>query len=275
MDLIFKYTGFYFLVLGIFTASYFILSGTSYCLLYIIKKDQLQPRKIQTRETNRKSIYREIRSSIRSMLVLALLTMLLLISIQKGYTRMYNNIKDYGWLYFFTSIFFCILLNDTYFYWMHRFMHLKAIFPRVHKVHHLSKTPTPWAIFAFSPVESLIDFAIFPLLIFFIPLHPVSAAIIVGYNHLMNLAGHFGFEFVPKKFHDHWIFRYSLSVTHHDMHHAKVNCNYGLYFNIWDRLMKTNHPDYKKTFLKIQEQIEKKDFYANTKPAKKNRRTQV
>jgi sterol desaturase/sphingolipid hydroxylase (fatty acid hydroxylase superfamily) len=37
------------------------------------------------------------------------------------------------------------------------------------------------------------------------------------------------------------------------MHHRLVKCNYGLYFNIWDRLMGTNHPDYEKSFDQIVE----------------------
>jgi sterol desaturase/sphingolipid hydroxylase (fatty acid hydroxylase superfamily) len=35
------------------------------------------------------------------------------------------------------------------------------------------------------------------------------------------------------------------------MHHRLVKCNYGLYFNIWDRLMGTNHPDYEKSYNEV------------------------
>jgi len=37
------------------------------------------------------------------------------------------------------------------------------------------------------------------------------------------------------------------------MHHSKFKGNYGLYFRIWDRLMKTEHPDYVKDYDRIQE----------------------
>lgn len=33
-------------------------------------------------------------------------------------------------------------------------------------------------------------------------------------------------------------------VTHHDMHHASGNSNFGLYFTWWDRMMGTEHPQY-------------------------------
>ncbi len=38
------------------------------------------------------------------------------------------------------------------------------------------------------------------------------------------------------------------SVTHHALHHEKFRANFGLYFNVWDRLMGTNHRDYEHRF---------------------------
>jgi sterol desaturase/sphingolipid hydroxylase (fatty acid hydroxylase superfamily) len=38
------------------------------------------------------------------------------------------------------------------------------------------------------------------------------------------------------------------SVTHHGLHHEKFRANFGLYFNVWDRLMGTNHPEYEGRF---------------------------
>lgn len=35
------------------------------------------------------------------------------------------------------------------------------------------------------------------------------------------------------------------------MHHKYFNCNYGLYFNIWDRIMGTNHENYFDTFREV------------------------
>ena len=35
------------------------------------------------------------------------------------------------------------------------------------------------------------------------------------------------------------------------MHHEKLRGNYGLYFNIWDRLMGTNHADYEARFREV------------------------
>ena len=62
------------------------------------------------------------------------------------------------------------------------------------------------------------------------------------------MTGHLGHEFLPPGFNRHWFFKWQTPVTHHDLHHSKVNCNYGLYFNIWDRVMGTLHKNYDKTF---------------------------
>ena len=256
MNPIIHYTIMYLEVLGVFVCSYFLVCGLAWRILYSGKNEQMQSHKIQVRMPVRKSIQREIKWSMISMFVQAFMTVILLICIGKGYTKIYFNIGEHSWIYFIVSILLSFVIHDAYFYWMHRFMHLKAIFPVVHKIHHLSKTPSPWAIYAFHPVENIIDYSIFPILVFFVPLHPYALAFVIVYNMIMNLGGHFGFEFLPAKYFNTWLFKYGLTTTHHDMHHAKVNCNYGLYFNIWDRLMKTNHPEYEKTFLKVQEQIQ-------------------
>ena len=37
----------------------------------------------------------------------------------------------------------------------------------------------------------------------------------------------------------------SLVRHHHDMHHAGGRWNYGLYFTWWDRIGRTEHPEYR------------------------------
>jgi sterol desaturase/sphingolipid hydroxylase (fatty acid hydroxylase superfamily) len=35
------------------------------------------------------------------------------------------------------------------------------------------------------------------------------------------------------------------------MHHETLRGNYGLYFNVWDRLMGTNHANYESRFVEV------------------------
>ncbi len=275
MNLLFHYSVLYVEVLVIFISTYFTVCGTAYWLLYVRQNESLRTHKIQKRTPNKKSVWREIRWSVISMFVQAFMTVILLICISKGFTKVYLELGSHSRIYFVLSILLAFVLHDTYFYWMHRFMHLKTVFPYVHKIHHLSKTPSPWAIYAFHPVENIIDYSVFPILVFFIPLHPYALAFIIIYNMIMNLGGHFGFEFMPGRFRDTWLFKYGLTTTHHDMHHTKVNCNYGLYFNIWDRLMHTNHPAYEKTFMQVQEQISKNKNHEHNKRPAADYRTEI
>ena len=41
------------------------------------------------------------------------------------------------------------------------------------------------------------------------------------------------------------------TTTHHDLHHETGRYNYGLYFRWWDKLMGTEHPDYRRKFESI------------------------
>ena len=66
-----------------------------------------------------------------------------------------------------------------------------------------------------------------------------------------NIIGHTGFEIYPKWLMDSWLGKILNTPTNHAMHHEKLRGNYGLYFNIWDRLMKTNHADYEKRFREV------------------------
>ena len=47
------------------------------------------------------------------------------------------------------------------------------------------------------------------------------------------------------------------TTTHHDLHHSAGNYNYGLYFTWWDRMMGTEHPEYKERFRAVAKPIRK------------------
>ncbi|MCB0593433.1 MAG: sterol desaturase family protein [Lewinellaceae bacterium] len=242
--------------LAILLGYYLLPAGLAYLLFFVFKKEDWEKMRIQERRPKLRSIYHEIRWSLLSVCLFSIFTLILFYNVKKGYTLVYYDIGDYGWAYFLLSPLICMVLHDTYFYWGHRFMHLRAVFPWVHSVHHRSNPPTPWAILSFGPLECVILYAVYFLLAFFLPLHPVAAGIFIGYNIILNTGGHIGYEIVPRPFFNHWLLKYGLTVTHHEMHHAKGNCNYGLYFNFWDRVMKTNHREYERTFMRVRNKIE-------------------
>lgn len=236
-------------IVVLFLGYYLIPAGISYLHFYVLAKENNKRRRIQNRFPKMDSIYREVKWSTISILIFSILTMTLFFFVQERYTKVYFDISDYGLVYFIISPLICIVLHDSYFYWTHRFMHWKRIFPYVHLVHHRSNPPTPWAILSFGPLECLVLYAFYFLIVFFLPIHPIAAAIFVVYNIILNTGGHLGYEIVPERIYKHPILKHGLTVTHHDMHHSKGNCNYGLYFNFWDRLMGTNSKVYEKKFM--------------------------
>jgi len=52
------------------------------------------------------------------------------------------------------------------------------------------------------------------------------------------------------------------------MHHRYVTCNYGLYFNLWDRLLGTNHPQYHQQFEAIKTRNNQLDSIAEQETGK-------
>jgi sterol desaturase/sphingolipid hydroxylase (fatty acid hydroxylase superfamily) len=148
-----------------------------------------------------------------------------------------------------------LLVHDTYFYWAHRWMHHKSVFRLVHRVHHLSTNPSPWAAMAFHPVESVIEGSVIALIAFLFPVHPLAIGIFLLIMMIYNVYGHLGYELYPKGFSRSQIGRWINTSVNHNMHHQHVNGNYGLYFLWWDRWMGTLQTSYEDTFEQIQSRI--------------------
>ena len=239
------------------TVYYFIPAGILYYLFFIRQREKWKHMRIQTKWPGASTIRHEIKWSVIALSIFAFYTTGLYQLIINEYTSMYFDIEEYGWIYFIVSPVIAFFVHDAYYYWTHRFMHWRPVFRYFHSVHHKSKNPTPFAAYSFQPLETVIQFGIYPLLLIFIPFHPLAVGIFMGYNLIINSAGHTGFEFLPPKYAHHWFFKWQNAVTHHDMHHSHVNCNFGLYFNIWDRLMGTLHKDYTQKFDSIKNKVSK------------------
>jgi lathosterol oxidase len=235
---------------------YLLFTGSFYLVFYVWKNKRYWASKIQQRYPEKQHIFREIKYSFFTVLIFGVIIMLTVIAGMKGWTLVYAPFDKYGYFYYFLSIGLMIVLHDTYFYWTHRLMHWKPIFKYVHKVHHLSINPTPFAAYAFHPVEAVVEVGIIPLIAFTIPHHSTTIVIFGIYSLLLNVAGHLGYELFPKGFASHRFFKWHNTSTHHNMHHRLVKCNYGLYFNFWDRVMSTNHPTYEESFDQVVEQRE-------------------
>lgn len=227
---------------------YFIFAGIAYLLFYGWKRNKWLRFKIQQRSPKVEAIDNEITYSMITIIIFAAVIFALLFTPLRNLTGIYTDFREHSIAYFFGSLVAVILLHDTYFYWTHRLLHWKKIFSFVHHIHHRSHNPTPLAAFSFHPLEALIQIGVLPLIAFTFPVHRIVIGIFGLYMITMNVIGHLGFEFFPKWFLKNKFFRWFNTSTHHNMHHHYGKGNYGLYFNIWDRLLRTNHRNYEKEF---------------------------
>jgi len=152
---------------------------------------------------------------------------------QKGYTRVYTNVHDYSWWWLPVSLAIALVLHETYYYWLHRWMHQPAIFRIVHKVHHDSNITSPWTAFSFHPLEGLLQALFLPLLMLFLPMHLYVVIVQLTIMTLSSVINHLDIEIYPKHFYKHILGKWLIGATHHALHHKQFKYNYGLYFTFW------------------------------------------
>ncbi len=118
-------------------------------------------------------------------------------------------------------------------------------------VHHQSTNPSPWAAYAFHPLEALVEAGIFIVFLFSIPIHPLHLLIFFFMMIVYNVYGHLGYELYPKGFSRHWLGKWINTSISHNLHHQYFKGNYGLYFTFWDRIMGTIRNDYDRKFEEV------------------------
>ena len=199
-----------------------------------------------------------------SLFIFTVIDALIYLAQLKGYTKLYTNVDQYGWPYLVCSVLIIIFLHDALFYFLHRFMHHPKIYNYVHKVHHQSTDPSPFAAFSFHPLEALCEASIYVIFAFLLPVHMAALWAWQIIQVTLNVIAHLGYEIYPENFNRHWLFKFKTPSTHHNMHHAKVHGNYGLYFTWLDKLFKTEFKDYNQTYDAIQERVKESESIAQT-----------
>ncbi|MCC6459816.1 MAG: sterol desaturase family protein [Saprospiraceae bacterium] len=235
---------------------YALLCGWLFGLFYVWKRRAWWYRKIQQRFPQTADYYREISHSALTALIFAAVGWLLLGTSLRQYTRLYTEVQSHGLGYLLLSVVLVVLLHDTYFYWIHRLMHLPWLYRHVHRVHHQSVNPSPWAAYSFHPLEAMLEAGILPLAVFLIPLHPIALFSFVTLMLWFNVYGHLGYELFPRQAYRHPVARWLNSAVFHNLHHERFQGNYCLYFSFWDRWMGTLHRDNEQRVAALHDQIE-------------------
>ncbi len=231
---------------------YFVLAGVAFSLLYVLFKKRLAPTKIQLRFPRPSDYQREILYSILTMFIFAgFVFVLLKMPSVRQHTTFYTHISQHGWLYFWLAFPIMFFMHDAYFYFSHRLMHHKRLFNILHLVHHKSTNPSPWAAYAFHPLEAIVEAGIFVIFLFTIPVHILHIGLFFLFMIVYNIYGHTGWEMYPKGFSQHWLGRWINTSVNHNQHHQYFRGNYGLYTLIWDRLFGTIRSDYDQKFEEV------------------------
>ena len=223
-----------------------------FLLVWQLLKNAWRWRRIQPKNEFRKHFFRhDILFSFGSILMAGMLTAILTLLDQMGLMKLYWDFKAHSTVWGYLQPVVLIFFTDAYFYWTHRWMHHPKIYRWVHKTHHKSTDPSPLTIFAFHPLENLVEFLPFVLLPMLIPIYWPILFLWQTLDLLNNVLGHLGYEIYPKNWVHLPFFKYKTASTHHNMHHEQFTGNYGLYFTFWDKWMKTEIKDYKERFDEI------------------------
>lgn len=218
---------------------YFLAAGLFYSYYNIKHVEKYKNERLSQKKLKKKQIQKEIYYSIKSSAIFAVFGAGVYWLWLKDLTAIYLDPAKYSYWYLPLSLLLIFLLHETYYYWVHRWMHHPKVFRKVHKVHHDSLTPTAWTAFSFHPWECLIEAFILPLIIIFLP---VNIFILGFYLLLMTLSSvinHLDIEIYPKFFLKSKFGKLVIGATHHHYHHEEFQTNYGLYFTFWDKWMKT------------------------------------
>lgn len=223
---------------------YLITAGLFSLIIWAFWRSHYAARKIQTRSATAQDYRREVLASLRTALIFSITGFGMYCAHSAGWLTIYEDFKVKGPLYFVATLVAMILAQDAYFYWTHRAMHHPRLFRTFHWTHHKSKTPTPWAAYAFDVPEAIVVVAFVPLWAALVPMHDLAIFAFVTWQIVRNVMGHTGVEMYPVSGKPSRLFGWWNTTTHHDLHHQNGRSNYGLYFSWWDRWMDTEHPDY-------------------------------
>ena len=245
----------YWIILLIIFLRYAVLSLVAYLVFYVIFRNRWAFRKIQIRFPQVSDYRREFLYSVFTAFIFAGVGYSLFGTGLRNYTQLYLNVADYGWVYFGLSIPLMLIIHDTYFYWTHRAMHHPSVFRWFHKVHHLSTNPSPWASFAFHPLEAIVEAGIIVVIALIMPVHPLAIGLFLLIMMAYNVYGHLGYEVYPKGFSRSGLGRWINTSVNHNQHHQFFKGNYGLYFLWWDRWMGTLRSDYDRQFDDVKSRV--------------------
>jgi len=119
---------------------------------------------------------------------------------------------------------------EFFVYWIHRALHTPALYG-IHRQHHSFRNSlTPYAGFAFTPVDGILQALPYAIAPFWLPIHAPTHKFLLFLTGLWTAFIHSG---------DTRTYRVLLGPTHHRIHHETYKHNYGHYTQIMDCVFNT------------------------------------
>jgi sterol desaturase/sphingolipid hydroxylase (fatty acid hydroxylase superfamily) len=223
---------------------YALATGTVWLFVHVLLRRRLARRRILDAAVSTGQIRREIAYSVSTVAIFAANGLWLWLLAANGTVEIYPDIAQRGWGWWWASLVLIAVAHDTWFYWTHRALHHRGWFRAVHGRHHASLHPTPWAAYAFHPIEALVQAIFLPLFLLLAPMHAGALGVFLLHMIVRNAIGHCGYELFPWRWTPRGWLGWLTPVSHHHFHHARNRGNYGLYFTWWDRACGTEDAEY-------------------------------
>ena len=210
---------------------YFGIACTSYIFLFdkrLVNHPKFLPNQIR----------REITVACTSIPIMGVLTTPIFLLEIHGFSKLYygfdtsdnSSIMD-EILYILYSIVCCVIWSDFWLYWIHWFLHLKGIYKYIHKLHHTWLVHTPFAAFAFHPIDGWMQSLPYHSICFILPFEKRVYLIMFVWLQLWTFNIHDHNYQVPK-----CLQNVINGSAHHTDHHLFFYCNLGQFFTFWDKL---------------------------------------
>ncbi|KII89105.1 hypothetical protein PLICRDRAFT_40744 [Plicaturopsis crispa FD-325 SS-3] len=203
---------------------YFLSAGFSYQCLF--NHDMMRhPRFLKNQ------VKQEIQASLAAFPVMTLLHMPIFEAEVLGYSRLYDSVDERGWLYLLFTIPAFLFFTDIGIYFIHRGLHHPLLYKTLHKPHHKWLVPTPFASYAFHPMDGFAQSIPYHLFAFLFPMHRILYLVLFVLVNFWTIFIHDS-DMIT----DHPLEKIINGPAHHTLHHLYFTVNYGQYFTLADRL---------------------------------------
>ena len=197
----------------------------------------MSPETIQRRVPDpdvRRDEWRFARSSVAILLIAGTATTILAMT-----ERLRVGLEPIGHAMLLLQLVLVVVGFEAYYYAIHRLLHTRMLFRRVHAVHHRSKSPRLLSALSWHPVEAMLIAGYLPVVMAVTELHLGAIASASVFLSTSIALAHSGREIVPPALHRVPVLGWWVTPLVHDAHHARSDVNYGASLNLFDRLLGT------------------------------------